>query len=63
MSQQDPHLQNPLVGRVGRFDIIAIQNSGFCVYDPDYPLAGPFDTKAEAMRRAEAEINKTDRRI
>jgi hypothetical protein len=56
-------LQNPLIGRVGRFDIVAIHNSGYCVYDPDYPLAGPFETEAEAVRRAEAENRKADRKI
>jgi hypothetical protein len=62
MQLQDTHSPHLLVGRVGRFDIMSFETKGFCVYDPDYPLAGPFDTKDEAVRRAEAEAEKLRRR-
>lgn len=58
MTYQDGRPYDLFYDRIGRFEIMAVEAGGYCVYDSDYPLAGPFRTKAEALQRAQDENDR-----
>jgi hypothetical protein len=62
MTYQDGRPQDPFYDRIGRFEIMAVEAGGYCVYESDYPLAGPFSTMAEALQRARAEDERLRRK-